>query len=154
MSLPPSPGHLRDVEVDFCFYNRSADQWLDDVGERCIARHLVKLPSGFLECGPSFPGAKLRHPLHLRNIIVTLVRVSARPPRDNDENPSWRLVGHYQSIAYARLAVFLSNVQDSGLLFETADMLKLRCDGMDDKEWEVTAREDIIRTANLWAKYG
>jgi len=50
--------------------------------------------------------------------------------------------------------VFLGNIQDSGLLFERADMLKLRCDGMNDKEWEVTARGDIIRTANLWAKYG
>ncbi len=110
MSLPLSLGHLRDVEVDFCFYNRSADQWLDDVGEGCIAQHLVKLLSGFLECGPSFSGEKLRHPLHLRNSIVTLVRVSARPPRDDDENPSWRLVGDYQSIAYARLAVFLGNI--------------------------------------------
>ncbi len=154
MSLPPSSEHLRDVEVDFRFYNLSADQWLSDVGEGCIARHLVKLLSGFLECGPSFPGAKLRHPLHLRSSIVTLVLVSARPPRDNDENPLWRLVGDYQSIAYARLAVFLGNIQDSGLRFGRVDMLKLRCDGMNDKEWEVTARGDTIRTANLWAKYG
>lgn len=87
MSLPPSLGHLRDVKVDFRFYNWSADQWLDDVCEKCIARHLVKLPSGFLEYGPSFSGENLRHPLHLRSIIVTLVRVSARPPRDNDEIP-------------------------------------------------------------------
>ncbi len=111
-------------------------------------------PERFPRVWPQLFRRKFRHPLHLRSIIVTLVRVSARPPRDDDENPSWRLVGDYQSIAYARLAVFLGNIQDSGLLFGRADMLKLRCDGMDDKEWEVTARGDTIRTANLWAKYG
>ena len=154
-SLPPSLEYLRGVEVDFRVFNYARAHWRGGDGPGITAQHLLRLIGGFFECGPRFSGKPLNRELRLANITVNLVRVPCNLAIECDNDHKYR---HWNNDSredlYFGLADCLDKLQRSGLLFGRLQMLKLRCEGKADMEWEITDEGDTTKTAKEWAAYG
>ena len=152
---PASPTYVRHVEVNVRMFNYSMSQWNGDAGPGIMVTYLLRLLGGFFEYGPQFLGRPLERPLYLETLILSVVQVPTTPGNERDTyGDDWRHPS--QDAMYRSFALELLIVQRSGLLFGRAKMLKLRCDGRDDMEWNITHQgdEDTIRNAREWAPYG